>query len=136
MPPMRLDCGRDVSIDSFDYSHTYAGLTLGVPNARINDRILASAIASCEQSWGKRKLHVIPPTVDLRRGPEYPTLPPVLLRTWLLCSVPVGRSSEGSELVVIWFSEECQHESIEQIVFRAIRGLPWDDLAEGFSEWE
>jgi hypothetical protein len=112
-PPMRLDCGRYVSIDSFDYSRTYAGLTVGVPNARINDRILASAINSCERSWGKRKLHVIPPVVDLHRGPEYAILPPVLLRTWLQCSVPVGLGSEGSELVVIWFSEECQHESIE-----------------------
>ena len=80
-------------------------------------------------------MHVIPPVVDLHRGLEHPTLPPILLRAWLQCPVPVGLGSEGSELVVIWFSEECQHESIEQIVFRAVRGLPWDDLAEGFNEW-
>jgi hypothetical protein len=120
-----------VSLRAFNYSHTYDGLLEGLPNAMINDRILANAIADCERSQGK--VHVIPPVVHFHHGPEHPTLPPILLWARLDCPVAVGLGSDGSDLVVVWFSDECQRESIEQIVFRAVQGLPWDDLAEGIT---
>src|SRR5437016_14282291 len=98
---LTLDCGRQVWLDSFDYSRTYGGLLEGLPNAVINGRIIERALA--EGSWGPRKTHLMPPEVDTR-DPTHPALPPALLRVWLWCSEPFDPKFMGSELVVVWFA--------------------------------
>jgi hypothetical protein len=40
----------------------------------------------------------------------------------------------GSELVVVWFADECHAEPIVDVVFRAVRALPWEQLAADF-DW-
>jgi hypothetical protein len=127
---LTLDCGAQVWLDSFDYSRTYGGLLEGLPNAEINSRIIARARVM--ESWGPRKTHLIPPEVDAR-DPRHPALPPALLRAWLWCGEPIDPAYMGSELVVVWFSEECLDEPIAEMVLRAVRGLPWDQLADDFN---
>jgi hypothetical protein len=128
---LKLDCGRQVSLDAFDYSRTYAGLLDGRPNAEMNAQIIERAITAREESWGKRVIHQIPPNVDLR-DPEHPILPPLLLRAWLVCHQPINSAFMGSELVVVWFADECHAEPIADVVFRAVRALPWERLAADF----
>jgi hypothetical protein len=130
---LKLDCGRQVSLDAFNYSRTYAGLLMGRPNAEMNAQIIEQAITEREESWGKRAIHLIPPIIDLR-DPEHPILPPVLLRAWLTCYQPVNSAFMGSELVVVWFADECHAESVAEVVFRAVRALPWVRLAADF-DW-
>ncbi len=130
---LTLDCGRQVSLDSFDYSRTYSGLLMGKPDAEMNTRILEQARTEREATWGRRAIHVIPPVVDTR-DPKHPQLPSVMLRAWLTCYQSIDPNSDGSELVVVWFSNECHMDSIGDVVHRAIRGLAWDQLAAGF-EW-
>jgi hypothetical protein len=130
---LTLDCGREVMLDAFDYSRTYAGLLEGRPNAEMNDRIIERAQTAREESWGKRAVHVIPPDVDAT-DPAHPALPPVLLRAWLICFQPVDPAFMGSELVVVWFTTDCHTEPIADVVFRAVRGLPWEQLAYDF-DW-
>lgn len=127
---LTLDCGRQVWLDSFDYSPTYGGLLEGLPNAEINSRIIEQALAN--GSWGLRKTHLIPPEVDIR-DPNHPTLPPALLRAWLWCGEPIDPRFMGSHLVVVWFDRECLDEPIADVVFRAVRRLPWDQLADDFN---
>ena len=129
---LKLDCGRDVFLDAFDYSRTYAGVLAG-PTADMNADIVKDALAEREGSWGKRAVHLIPPVVDVT-DPDHPALPPALLRAWLVCVEPVNPAFMGSELVVVWFADECHAEPIADVVFRAIRGLPWDQLAADF-DW-
>jgi hypothetical protein len=126
---MTLDCGRRVYLDAFEYSHTYACLMDGLPNAETNSRIIKRALA--QESWGPRKTHLIPPEVDTR-DPRHPVLPPALLRAWLRCSEPIDSTFHGSSLVVVWFSSECLDQPITKVVFRAVRGLQWDELAKDF----
>lgn len=128
-----LDCGRQVWLDGFDYSRTYAGLLEGRPNAELNARILEDAVTRREAVWGKRPIHLISPVID-NSDTDHPVLPPVLLRAWLVCSEPVNPEFMGSELVVVWFCDECHGESIEEFVLRAVRTLPWDQLAGDF-DW-
>jgi hypothetical protein len=128
---LKLDCGREVSLDSFDYRRTYAGLLMGRPDAEINAEIIQGAITAHEKSWGERAVHLISPEVDLR-DPDHPVLPPVLLRAWLVCYQPINPAFMGSELVVVWFAEECHAEPISEVIFRAVRALPWEQLAADF----
>jgi hypothetical protein len=126
---LTLDCGRRVWLSAFAYSDTYSGLLEGLPNAAINGRIIERALVY--ESWGPRKSHLIPPEVDTR-DPRHPALPPALLRAWLWCNDPIDPKFHGSSLVVVWFSNECLEETVTEVVFRAVRGLRWDELAEDF----
>ena len=83
---------------------------------------------------GVAKIHLIPPTVD-ESYPKIPRLPPMSLRAWLTCDVPINHGFEGSELVVVWFAGECYTEPILDVVFRAVRGLPSEELAQDFNNW-
>ncbi len=123
-----LDCGWEVSLDSLDYCRTYACLLEGRPTAELNAHIIETALGERRESWGRRKTHLIPPVVD-GRDPKHPRLPPALLRAWLNCYRPINPEFHGSELVVVWFAEECHTEPIADVVFRAVRGLPWEELA-------
>jgi len=102
----------------------------GLPNEEMNARIIERALDKGE--WGPRKTHLIPPKVD-DRDPKHPGLPPALLRAWLWCSEPIDQTFMGSELVVVWFAEECLHVPIAEVVLRAVYGLPWDQLADDFN---
>ena len=129
---LTLDCGRRISLDAFDYDRTYAGLMEGRPDAEYNAELTERALTGREGTWGKRTVHLIPPAVDVS-DPDHPTLPPVILRAWLICYEPIDKAYMGSELVVVWFAEECHSESIENIVCEAVRELPWDELACDFN---
>ena len=130
---LTLDCGRKVSVDAIDYGRTYACLLEGRPNADLNARIVERALTERDATWGKRPTHVIPPAMDLA-DPAHPVLPPARFRAWLTCYEPVDPVFMGSHLVVLWFAEECHNEPLADVVFRAVRGLPWETLAEDF-DW-
>jgi hypothetical protein len=80
-----------------------------------------------------RPTHLIPPFVN-HDDPDHPFLLPVILRARLTCYEPVDPKFMGSELVVVWFREDCHLEPIEQIVFDGVRELPWEQLAGNF-DW-
>ena len=127
---MNLDCGRRVWLDGLEYLRTYGGLLEGRPDARLNAAIMDQAR---ESKWGKRTVHVIPPVID-DSHPAHPRLPPILLRAWLTCNEPIQPKFMGSDLVVVWFGLDCHNEKMSDIVFQAVRGLPWEQLARDF-DW-
>ena len=128
---LTLDCGRKVTLASFDYTRTYAGLLEGRPDTEMNARIIERQLTARDESWGRRKTYLFPPVID-NRDPAYPVLPPACLRAWVWCNDPIDPAFMGSELVIVWFADECHAELIADVVFRAIRGLPWEQLAEDF----
>ena len=130
---LSLDCGSRVYLTGLDYSLTYSGLLEGRPDAEGNARIIDRALSGRESTWGKRTIHLITPTVD-HTDPAHPKLPPVLLRAWLTCNEPIHPKFMASELVVLWFTHHCHSDPISDIVFQAIRGLPWKQLARDF-DW-
>jgi hypothetical protein len=130
---LKLDCGRQVSVNAFNYSRTYARLMMGRPDAQLNARILADAVNERPESWGNPATHLITPMVD-SSAPEHPVLPPVLLRALLTCYEPVDPAFMGSVLEVVWLTEECHDKSIEEVVARTVRGVAWEKLASDF-DW-
>jgi hypothetical protein len=130
---LKLDCGRDVVLDDFFYSRTYSGLLGGGPDHELNEHILEEAKRRVVKVWGPRKTHVIPPAVN-DVDPAHPRLPPTLMIAWLYCIDPIDPRRMGSELVVVWFTGECHERPIAEVVFDAIHGLPWQELAEDF-DW-
>jgi hypothetical protein len=130
---LKLDCGRDVALDEFCFSRTYSGLMVGAPDQETNDEIIERAKRRMDPVWGTCKTHVIPPVINIS-DPAHPHLPPVLWRAWFFCTEPIDKRFMASELVVVWFTEECYDRPIAEVVFEAIHALPWDELAQDF-DW-
>ena len=126
-----LDCGRSVAVDAVYYQRTYLSLIEGRPNREMNDRILAKVRTEMTPLWGERTVYIIPPNIN-ESDAAHPVLPVVRFTAWLTCYQPIMKSNAGSELVVVWFREECHTESMEEIVGSAIRSLKWDDVAKDF----
>jgi len=120
-----------VRVEDFHYQHTYASLFSGRPDADLNDCILKDAIKKADKIWGSTAVHLIRPEVD-KSDPDHPVLPPVLLRAYLTCSEPIGPAFDGSGLAVVWLTDACHSDSIEDLVARAIKDLAWEELATDF----
>jgi hypothetical protein len=129
-----LDCGRFVAVDALYYQRTYLSLLEGRPNREMNDRILDKVRTEMAPLWGSRRVYVIPPEIN-ESDPAHPVLPKMRFTAWLTCYKPIAEPNAGSELVVVWFREECPGEPLEKIVGDAIRSLPWEELAEDFEGW-
>ena len=130
-----LDCGRSVTVDAVHFIRTYGGLLEGQPNQRMNDDLISRAVERAGgRLWGTRKVHLIPPLVD-RSDPAHPTLPRVELTAWLTCYRPIAEPNAGSELVVVWYRDEFPGLALDGVVYEAIRGLAWEELAEDFEGW-
>jgi hypothetical protein len=56
------------------------------------------------------------------------------MRARLTCYQPINPKFMASSLLVVWFCQDCHNETIANIVFQAIHGLPWDELARDF-DW-
>jgi len=122
-----LDLGEKVEIHSFAFDRTYAGLLIG----RIDDEELNIEMfdgASYPKNWGVRKTLKIKPTFkEFHQGfKEY------CFSVWLTSSVPIDSKYDGSELVVIWFSDIAPGTSIKEIVQNGVRSINWKENAHDF----
>jgi hypothetical protein len=129
-----LDCGRSVAVDALYYQRTYLSLFEGRPNRKLNESILEKVRREMTPLWGDRRVHIIPPAID-DSDPTHPVLPRVRFTVWLTCYQPIKEPNAGSELVVVWFREECSGEPLDKIIGDAIRSLPWEELAQDFEGW-
>jgi hypothetical protein len=129
-----LDCGRSVAVEALYYQRTYLSLLEGRPNQDMNDRILEKVRTEMAPLWGNRRVYVVPPAIN-ESDPKHPVLPPVRFTAWLCCYQPIKEPNAGSELVVVWFQEECTDEPLDEIVHDAIRSLAWEELAQDFEGW-
>jgi hypothetical protein len=126
-----LPNGRKVFVDSLIYQPTYLGLLEGRPNRAINNRIIQRIAHETQVLWGKRPLHVIPPSVDLS-DPAHPVLPPFRFVAWLRSHEPLRAENAGSELVVVWFRAEFTELTFAQIICQEVVNLAWEQLAADF----
>lgn len=133
-PFFDLECGRHVVVDAFYYFRTYISLLEGRPNRRMNDDIITKAKKMMQPLWGERRTHVIPPAID-ESDPAHPCLPPVCLIAWLTCFEPIVAGNTGSELVVVWFREEFEGQSMGRVIADGIQSIRWEELAADFEGW-
>lgn len=131
-----LASGRVVRLDALHIDCTYADLVDGIPDAKYNEKILARKRQHLEKVWGQRPTHLISPetrTVEVKslfaeRGIY---LPEITYHAWLT-SDPIGGESCGSELVVVWFEHKAAGTGVLGVVERAVRDLPWEQLAKDY----
>lgn len=129
-----LDCGRSVAVEALYFQRTYLSLLEGRPNLEMNDGILKKVRDEMVPLWGNRRVYVVPPAIN-DSVPKHPLLPRLRFTAWLSCYQPIKEPNAGSELVVVWFREDCADEPMDKIVHDAIRSLLWDELAQDFEGW-
>ena len=130
---IQLDCGRNVTVDAI-YSHrTYSGILAGHPNQSTNYQLMHRAFNRMEPLWGSRKTYMIPPEID-QTDAARPRLPPIEITVWLTCNDPIQPTSDGSELVVIFYGQSWGDDTLSEVLQREIKSLPWTEHAEDF-DW-
>lgn len=126
MMKISLKCGREVSVDAFEFGYTYGGLLEGSPDKRMNQNIFERT--SYSSTWGPRKVLKIKP-----EGHEFENvLKPSHYAVWLHSNEPIDPDYHGSELVVIWFDELPNGKVIEEIIQNGVENIDWEKHAEDF----
>lgn len=120
---------REITIEKFQFEHTYNGLIIGLPNEVINTKILSDYINSLTKGHRKSVFH-------LTRN-DYvsnDTLKPVIYSAFLESDSidDTENQYDGSRLVVSWFGEEQIKKSISEIITEGLAGFKYDKLAENY----
>lgn len=120
----RHPSGRDVHLDSLSISRVYGGVLEGRPSVKM---MLDSHLQRLTRQWGPRATVVLLDVENLKddRLPEY------IIAAWMNSYEPV-RDGFGSEIVVVWFSED-GHISLPDNLISVITDVDWENKA---SDWE
>lgn len=108
---------RSIGIDGVHVTRVYAGVLAGRLSSQ---EMLEILLRDLEKRWGKRETEVIPP--KLKSGDR---LPDYMIALWLSSPTPIVEG-DGSELVLVWFSDEPFYES----TLDPLKGLEWNSLAK------
>lgn len=121
---------REITIEKFQFEHTYSGLIIGSPNEVINTKILSDYINSLTKGHRKSIFHF----TSNDYVSKY-TLKPVIYSAFLESDSidDTDNQYDGSRLVVSWFGEEQIEKSISAIVSEGLAGFKYDKLAENFN---
>lgn len=138
-----LDDGKVVSLEALYYTHTYAGLLEGYPDATYNNKVVQQAISRTTKIWGPRATYLVPPKSNekgfqphprsLRREhPPHVELPGIEIQGWFTSDPPVQSGEYSTELVIIWYRDQWQEESLYSVVYDGIRSVRWIEFATEF----
>lgn len=126
---IKLQTGKEVYLEAFHCTPTYAGLLAGVPTKESNETLIKHL--SCPSNWGNRKC-------VMKKSDMYASeniLKPIINSVWLSSSEPVDikdKKSDGSELVLMWFGDEQLDKSIQEIIIEGVGDIVWNDFADSF----
>lgn len=121
---------REITIEKFQFEHTYSGLIIGSPNEVINTKILSDYINSLTKGHRKSIFHFTSNDYVSKD-----TLKPVIYSAFLESDSidDTENQYDGSRLVVSWFGEEQIEKSVKQIIQEGLAGFKYDKLAENFN---
>lgn len=145
---LRLNSGREIRLDKFTQSHTYAGLD-GSPSRRMNKSLIDREVA--QPPWqlfaGKKPFLIDPIEIDICTGDVLPKvavltdqensrgafLPSIMCVAALFSLSPVrDRDKFFSSVWAIWFQYDFAFPIDPEIVEK-IRAIDWDLLAVDWS---
>lgn len=126
MIKIKLECGREVTVEGFEFGYTYGGLLYGTPDESMNEGIFKRTEYS--STWGLRKVLNIKP----EKSEFESRLKPCHYSVWLSSSEPVNPESHGSELVVVWFADLPNGKTVEDIIKDGIKSIDWNKNAQDF----
>jgi len=122
-----LTSGRMVTIAALHVSDT----SESVPRVEYEAQFIESARRYGRVLWKEpRSTYVIPPEHQLiTEGPHVSTrIPPLVYHARLVC-YEAFKGDVISELLVIWFGNPEPHTGLLDIVSRAVKDVPWDEIA-------
>jgi hypothetical protein len=125
---IKLQTGKEVYLQGFHCTPTYAGLLFGEPTIESNKRLIKDL--SYPSEWGKR-------VTILKKSYMYISennLKPILNCVWL-SSDPFNNEFNqfnGSSIVVIWFSNKQLDKSITEIIVDGVGDIVWEEFAENY----
>lgn len=107
---------NQLRIDASYSYRTYAGCLEGCPTAK---SCIKKARGEAVSLWGERATLLIDPTIKSDR------LPPWVHMVWI-SGPPLSDQGDGSELVIIWFSE------LKPETDRVVHSINWEKNAKDF----
>lgn len=137
--------GRGITLKALRQRMTYAGLLEGTPCARLNDRIVESAVEAARRDWEPRDFSpaLIPPARrPFLREPQEESDPgreqewlPMITCTAEFESHSPARNPEmdGSALTVVWFQDDYALP-LSAAALEAIKAIDWQARAHDF-QW-
>lgn len=125
---IKLQSGKEVYVEAFHCTPTYAGLLLGSPTKESNEKLLHDL--SSPVQWGQRK-------TLLKKSDSYVSkdvLKPIIYSVWL-SSAPInnkGDEFDGSDIILIWLEDENLDMTIKDNIKYGIGLFDWDKNAENY----
>jgi hypothetical protein len=125
---IKLQSGKEVYVEAFHCTPTYAGLILGSPTKESNEKLLKQI--SSPVGWGQRK-------TLLKKSDLYVSkdvLKPIIYSVWL-SSEPVNDADnkyDGSNLILIWLGDENKEITIHDLIILGIGLFDWEKYAENY----
>lgn len=124
---IKLNFGTEVFIEAYHCTQTLAGVILYSPTEKTNQNLVNHL--KYPTDWGKREC-------IMKKSDMYADenrLKPVINSVWLSSSKPVkDTEADGADLVVMFFSEENENMTIQEIILEGVRDIPWEKLATDF----
>ena len=120
---------REITIEKFQFSHTYSGLLAGSPSKDVNEKIMSDYQEALKR---ENRLSVFHFTNNDYVSND--TLKPVIYSAFLESDSidDTENQYDGSRLVVSWFGEEQIKKSISEIITEGLAGFKYDKLAENY----
>lgn len=149
---LRLDSGREITLDELKQSRAYAGLLEGTPDKTSNDRTIQWALDRAKRvSTSLGDPYLIEPErrdyrrergdmqfivdwqndrpAEMKRIPEW--LPQIVCVGVFRSIRPVrDQSKDASSLTIVWFQDDFGVDSRAE---EQLRSVDWDELA---TDWE
>jgi hypothetical protein len=128
----KLKDGRQIFLEMFLESKTYAGLLEGKPDAAVNRDVLNSHASCAKTMWPNEPYVTL--GIDSYKSRLAETLPGIICAAQFISYEPaVDPKRAGSSLVVIWFQEEMfpllQGENADWL-----KDVAWKQVARDF-DW-
>lgn len=126
---IKLQTGKEVYMEAFHCTPTYAGLLVGSPTKESNERLLQQIRSPVE--WGQRK--TLFKKSDLYGSKD--VLKPIIYSVWLSSSEPInnqGNEFYGSDIILIWLENENLDMTVRDNIVYGIGLLDWDTEAENY----
>jgi hypothetical protein len=124
---IKLNSGIEVFVESYHFAPTLAGVIVYSPSKLTHQNLINHL--NYPKDWGKRVC--VMKKKDMYADED--RLKPVINSVWLSSSVPIkDTKANGADLVVMFFSEENDDMTIQEIILNGVRDIPWEKLATDF----
>ncbi|MFV8366210.1 hypothetical protein [Flavobacterium sp. XS1P27] len=121
---------REITIEKFQFSHTYSGLLAGTPSKDVNEKIIYNYQEALKRG---NRLSVFHFTNNDYVSNE--VLKPIIYTAWLDAE-PINdpeNEFDGSSVIVCWFGEDQIDKSISEIIIEGIADFDYDNSAVNYN---